>query len=225
MTMPLSETELQQRWRKTLGAERDWATVDPLATHKPAEPDSTLSGLVTIGTAAGTLSGKATLGGGTLSGAATLAPAGASSSERSTGTGNYELGEELGRGGMGVVFRARQRALAREIALKFIRPEQSGPGTRERFISEALVNGLLDHPNIVPVHDLGTTGQGEIFLAMKLVGGRSWKALLHPTTPEERAAAAACDLDRHPPSSRASATPSPSPTAAASSTATSSLRT
>ncbi|MFM2089992.1 MAG: hypothetical protein RLZZ127_481 [Planctomycetota bacterium] len=193
MSEPLSESELHRRWERTLG-DRGFADADPLATHKPAEDAGTLSGLATVGGAAATLSGGATLGG-TLSGAGTVAPEGAAAGA-GRGTG-YELVGELGRGGMGVVFRARQRALARDIALKFIKPDQAGPATRERFISEALVNGLLDHPNIVPVHDLGTDERGEVYLAMKLVGGRSWKALLHPATPEERAAAAACDLDRH----------------------------
>jgi len=109
----------------------------------------------------------------------------------------FELVEEIGRGGMGVVFRAHQRSLARDIAIKLIRPEAGGDLTKNLFVSEALVNGLLDHPNIVPVHELGSSERGEVFLAMKLVGGTSWKDLLHPATQEHRRLAKEVDLDRH----------------------------
>ena len=192
MTEPLDQQELRRRWQRTLGPTVDWSALDPLATQRPEDTGSTLSGLATVGA---TLSGGDTLHG-TLSCGQTLPTDGSSPSIAGT-AGGYELAGELGRGGMGVVYRARQRSLARDIALKFVRPEQAGAGTRERFVSEALVNGLLDHPNIVPVHELGANERGEVFLAMKLVGGRSWKALLHPQTADERATAAGYDLDRH----------------------------
>ena len=70
----------------------------------------------------------------------------------------FEVEGELGRGGMGVVYRATQRSLARPVALKAIRAElASGPAT-EKFVAEALVTGRLEHPNIPPVH---TTGRDE----------------------------------------------------------------
>ncbi|MEZ6196607.1 MAG: bifunctional serine/threonine-protein kinase/formylglycine-generating enzyme family protein [Planctomycetota bacterium] len=113
------------------------------------------------------------------------------------GERGYEILEELGRGGMGVVFRARQAVLRREVAIKRLLDRRGAPGPRAQFVSEALVTGYLDHPNIVPVHDLGVNAAGEAFLAMKLVGGRSWKRLLHPRSSRDRDAAERFDRRRH----------------------------
>ncbi len=80
--------------------------------------------------------------------------------------------DELGRGGMGIVYRARQTRLQREVALK--RPR----GDDGALVHEGLINGRLEHPNIIPVYDLGRAEDGRPFLAMKLIDGRSWKAAL-----------------------------------------------
>ncbi len=93
----------------------------------------------------------------------------------------FAVGEELGRGGMGTVFRARQSSLERDVALKQLGGAGRHGSTarlRDDFLSEALITGQLEHPNIVPVHDLGLNPDGELFLAMKLVDGESWRALL-----------------------------------------------
>jgi len=105
----------------------------------------------------------------------------------------YQIIEEIGRGGMGVVFRAEQRSLRRQVAVKKIHSDALE--SRQRFISEALVTGLLDHPNIVPIHDLGQTPEGEVLLAMKLVSGTSWDELLHPKTEASRRRAEAMDIE------------------------------
>ncbi len=91
-----------------------------------------------------------------------------------------EVGAELGRGGMGVVYRARQASLEREVALKTLRQSgrDSDAGRALAFVSEAVTQGRLEHPNIVPVHDLGYTAAGELQLAMKLVEGQSWSRRL-----------------------------------------------
>ncbi len=99
--------------------------------------------------------------------------------------------EEIGRGGMGVVYRARQGSLDREVAVKRL-GEDATEATARRFTGEAIVTARLDHPNIVPVYDLAATPDGAPLLAMKLVGGQSWKALLHPGDAAERR-----DLDDH----------------------------
>jgi serine/threonine protein kinase len=76
----------------------------------------------------------------------------------------YELVSVLGRGGMGVVYLARDTALDREVALKiFDRP--SGEANEARLIAR------LEHPGIVPVHDVGELPDGRLFYAMKLVRG------------------------------------------------------
>ena len=64
----------------------------------------------------------------------------------------YEIVEEIGRGGMGVVFRAWQTGLRREVAIKRIRAPY--PAVTEKFLAEARISGKLDHPGIVPVYDL-----------------------------------------------------------------------
>lgn len=120
-----------------------------------------------------------------------VAPGGLSGGE------SYALSSEIGRGGMGVVYRAVQGSLEREVAIKTLLPEKSSEAARESFVSEALVTGALDHPNVVPVHELGCNQDGEVFLAMKLVAGHAWRDLLHPHTQQERKAAADWDQQRH----------------------------
>jgi len=110
---------------------------------------------------------------------------------------SFELVDELGRGGMGVVFRARQKNLDREVALKRLIPGKAGPEERAQFVAEAMVTGILDHPNIVSVHDLGRTPEGDFFLAMKLIRGDSWHDLLHPASDAARAKAAKLDTTAH----------------------------
>ncbi len=90
----------------------------------------------------------------------------------------FDTGELLGRGGMGEVFRARQVALEREVALKKLRPSKAGnPRSRARFLAEAVVTGRLEHPNIVPVYSLLEDGD-ELSMAMKLIEGEAWKDIL-----------------------------------------------
>ncbi|MHC4830526.1 MAG: protein kinase domain-containing protein, partial [Planctomycetota bacterium] len=90
----------------------------------------------------------------------------------------FRIVEEIARGGMGIVFRAHQDTIGRDVAVKQIIPTRVSEKARTRFLTEGRVTGFLDHPNIVPVHELGETEDGQLFLAMKLVGGRSWKQLL-----------------------------------------------
>src|SRR3970282_2896442 len=70
----------------------------------------------------------------------------------------YELERELGGGGMGVVFLAREVGLARRVAIKTIRPELATARATERFLREARLLAQLKHPNIMPVHRAGEAG-------------------------------------------------------------------
>ena len=104
--------------------------------------------------------------------------------------GDYELIEEIGRGGMGVVYRARQRGLDREVALKLL---SAGPWASEALIevlrNEAQYAARLQHPNIVVVHAMGERA-GLVFYAMQLVPGRSLSQRLDtegPMPPREAA--------------------------------------
>ena len=93
-------------------------------------------------------------------------------------TNKFTLVEELGRGGMGIIIRGRDKVLHRDVALKVIR-DPSDELQRERFIKEAQVTGQLEHPNIVPVHEFGIDQNGRIFFAMKLVRGRTLAEIIH----------------------------------------------
>ncbi|MCZ7641067.1 MAG: serine/threonine-protein kinase [Verrucomicrobia bacterium] len=92
--------------------------------------------------------------------------------------GDYELIEELGRGAMGLVYRARQWSLGREVAVKFL---LAGPlastEMTERFHREAVAAGALQHPNIVAVHEAGVH-QGQHYLVMDYVPGSSLAQLI-----------------------------------------------
>jgi eukaryotic-like serine/threonine-protein kinase len=84
----------------------------------------------------------------------------------------YEVLEPIGQGGMGTVYRARDRVLDREVALKVLRPEVAGPEWTNRLEREARVLARLEHPGVVPVHDVGTLADGRIYYLMKLIRGQ-----------------------------------------------------
>ena len=98
-------------------------------------------------------------------------------------TTGFDLLEEIGRGGMGTVWRARHRGLDRIVAVKYLSEALAGrPGMAERFVREARVMARLQHPRIVAVYDVGED-EGLPYLVMECVPGRSLATLL-PLSPE-----------------------------------------
>lgn len=92
---------------------------------------------------------------------------------------DYALGDALGAGGMGIVYEATQRSINRSVALKMLKPEAARRrDRRDSLATEAIVTGELTHPNIVPIHDLGQDGAGNLFYSMKRVEGARWDEAL-----------------------------------------------
>ncbi len=102
-----------------------------------------------------------------------------------TGTqlGGYVLGDRIGRGGMGVVYRATHVHLGREVALKVLAPELTGyEDFRERFLRESRLAASLDHPNVVTVYDAGEY-EGTLYIAMRYVQGSDLAKFLQAEGP------------------------------------------
>jgi serine/threonine protein kinase len=91
----------------------------------------------------------------------------------STIAGRYQILEELGRGGMGVVYKAKDTKLKRTVALKFLPPELTHiPNVKDRFMREAQAAAALDHPNICTVYEFDETEE-KTFISMAYIEGRS----------------------------------------------------
>src|SRR5258708_4852082 len=83
----------------------------------------------------------------------------------------YRILEEISRGGMGIVYRAEDTQLNRELAIKLLNTPETDAELAERMVREARIIARLEHPGIVPVHDVGQLADGRVFYAMKLVRG------------------------------------------------------
>jgi serine/threonine-protein kinase len=95
----------------------------------------------------------------------------------------YRIDELIGRGGMGVVYRAEHLRLGRSAALKLMAPEVASDARfRERFLRESRLAGSLDHPNVIPIYDAGEA-DGLLYLAMRYVDGTDLRKLLASEAP------------------------------------------
>ncbi len=114
---------------------------------------------------------------------------------------DYQIHGKLGEGGNGEVWEATQQSLRRRIAIKRLRRDllertagtESERQLRDTFRQEALTTANLEHPNIIPVYDLGMDDQGQPLLALKLVRGKPWSEILL----EDRKLPAADFLSKH----------------------------
>src|SRR5262245_14868443 len=99
----------------------------------------------------------------------------------------YVLQEQVGRGGMGEVFRAHDERLDRTVAVKVLRARLADSERfRERFLRESTMAARLDHPNVIPIFEAGESN-GTLFISMRLVSGTDLRAILREEAPLEPA--------------------------------------
>ena len=104
-----------------------------------------------------------------------------------TTVAHFEIVAQIGRGGMGMVYQARDLNLDRTVAMKFLPPAMStDQAAKERFVHEAKAASGLDHPNIATVHEIGETDDGQLFIAMGYYPGETLKEMVErgPIEPE-----------------------------------------
>ncbi|UCE88833.1 MAG: serine/threonine protein kinase [Pseudomonadota bacterium] len=103
--------------------------------------------------------------------------------------GPYQILGKIGAGGMGVIYRALDTRLEREVALKFLPPHlNADPKARERFVAEARAASRLDHPNICVIHDIGETPDAHLYLTMPFYQGETLETrIAHGALPEDEA--------------------------------------
>ena len=86
--------------------------------------------------------------------------------------GGYEIEAVVGRGGMGVVYRAEQPELGRQVAIKVIAPEHAAnPVFQERFRRESRLAAAIEHPNAIPIYEAGVADDETMYLVMRYVDG------------------------------------------------------
>lgn len=113
------------------------------------------------------------------------------------GTGFYNVGEIVAMGGMGAIIRATDRNLERTVAMKIMLNSANASETSiVHFIAEAKITGQLEHPNIVPLHDMGVAADGTIYYTMKLIEGTTLREILQEIRAGNREMAMRYPLDR-----------------------------
>jgi len=93
--------------------------------------------------------------------------------------GRYRIAEELGRGGMGIVYKAEDTKLRRNVALKFLPPEYTrNAEAKERFVHEAQAASSLEHPNICSIHEIEETRDGQMYISMGCYDGDTLQKII-----------------------------------------------
>jgi class 3 adenylate cyclase/predicted Ser/Thr protein kinase len=147
-------------------AERSWA-VEPLPEAAPVGAPAQAAAGATMGP-----------------GAPAPGPAGAPPPGEMRRIGRYEIQEELGRGAMGAVYKARDPQIGRTVAIKIILMTNQSPEAaqeyKQRFYREAQTAGQMSHPGIVTIYDVAEDEYGQPFLVMEFVEGRTLESMLEP---------------------------------------------
>lgn len=108
----------------------------------------------------------------------------------------FEFGRQIAKGGMGAILEGKDCKLGRTIAVKVMLDPHASSEQVRRFVQEAAVLGRLEHPNIVPIHDLGRDSEGALYYTMKLVKGRTLQDVLNDLGKEHPEALQHYTLDR-----------------------------
>ena len=99
---------------------------------------------------------------------------------------DYEISETIGSGGMGIILKAKQKAIGRNVAIKLSESSNKlGFSNSQKLCTEAAITGRLEHPNIVPIYDLGLNEENNVFYAMKLVEGTPWCDIIDANSLQE----------------------------------------
>jgi hypothetical protein len=98
----------------------------------------------------------------------------------------FEIGPVLGMGATARVFAVVDRDLERPVAVKLLASSERDPREVERFVEEARITAALDHPNVLPVHDLEVNSRGQVYFTMKRIDGRSLGAAIEQSSPTRR---------------------------------------
>uniref|UniRef100_UPI003783701E serine/threonine-protein kinase n=1 Tax=Prosthecobacter sp. TaxID=1965333 RepID=UPI003783701E len=108
----------------------------------------------------------------------------------------FVFGRQIAKGGMGAILEGEDCKLGRTIAVKVMLDPHASSEQARRFVQEAAVLGKLEHPNIVPIHDLGRDSQGALYYTMKLVKGRTLQHILDDLRQENQESLEHYTLDR-----------------------------
>jgi serine/threonine protein kinase/WD40 repeat protein len=108
----------------------------------------------------------------------------------------FVFGKQIAKGGMGAILEGEDCKLGRTIAVKVMLDPHASSEQARRFVQEAAVLGRLEHPNIVPIHDLGRDSEGALYYTMKLVKGRTLQDILNDLRKEKKEALEHYTLDR-----------------------------
>jgi serine/threonine-protein kinase len=100
----------------------------------------------------------------------------------------FETGRSLGQGGIGEVVAAMDQDIGREVAIKRLRGDVQGPAAVARFVDEIRTVGALEHPNIVPIHDVGVDDDGSLYFVMRCVQGETLESVIERLAAGDRLA-------------------------------------